>query len=175
MYRLRHVIFKERLDWSVCSNNGMEQDRYDKLDPVYMVATDGGNIAQGCWRILPTTGDYMLKNTFPVLLHGKSAPTDSNIWELSRFAIAPVDGSDFRQMNLGAVTYEMMRELLHFANSNSISHYVTVMSVALERLLRKIGLPMTRLGNGRAVKIGKVLSIACRIPINDEFSKAVGG
>ena len=41
----------------------------------------------GCWRLLPTTGPNMLKDTFPQLLHGHPAPHQTDVWELSRFAV----------------------------------------------------------------------------------------
>jgi len=46
------------------------------------------NAVVGCWRLLPTTGPYMLKDIFSHLLWGKPAPEQPDVWEISRFAIA---------------------------------------------------------------------------------------
>lgn len=40
MFRLRHAIFHDRLGWDVTSDNGMEHDEYDEINPVYMIVKD---------------------------------------------------------------------------------------------------------------------------------------
>ncbi|MCA8967775.1 MAG: acyl-homoserine-lactone synthase, partial [Planctomycetes bacterium] len=70
MFRLRDTVFHKRLGWDVDSRDGLEMDRYDELDPVYMLAHAAGTTVDGCWRLLPTLGDYMLRDTFPALLRG---------------------------------------------------------------------------------------------------------
>ncbi len=42
----------------------------------------------GSWRLLPTTGPYMLRDVFPQLLHGVAAPAAADTWEISRFAVS---------------------------------------------------------------------------------------
>lgn len=173
MFQLRHTVFKERLGWEVESSNGMETDHFDELDPVYMIAKDRQQGVSGCWRLLPTTGPYMLKDTFPQLLRGEPAPIDPAIWELSRFAVKPTASDDRRQANLGETTFAMMREVFTFGEQRGIESYVTVTSVALERMLRRIGLPIRRLGDGKAQRIGSVLSVACWIDLNEETRAAL--
>jgi len=173
MYRLRHTVFKDRLGWEVTSTDGMERDSYDEQGPIYMVAHNPRRQVDGCWRLLPTTGNYMLKDTFPQLLRGEVAPRSESIWELSRFAVMPAAGSDRRQVNMSGVTFSMMQRVFDFGLEHGIESYVTVTSVALERLLRKVGVPLRRFGDGRAQRIGKVLSVACRIPVNEQARLAV--
>ena len=84
MFRFRHRVFHERLGWEVESRNGLEMDRFDALDPVYMVSENIRKEIDGSWRLLPTTGPYMLKDTFPQLLRGEAAPRDPAVWEISR-------------------------------------------------------------------------------------------
>ncbi|MGH8604362.1 MAG: acyl-homoserine-lactone synthase, partial [Gammaproteobacteria bacterium] len=78
MFRLRHTVFRERLGWEVNGAQGQERDPYDDLAPVYIIARNDQRKVEGCWRILSTTGPYMLKDTFPELLRGEPAPTDPN-------------------------------------------------------------------------------------------------
>lgn len=172
MFSFRHRIFHDRLGWEVTSDHGMEYDHFDELDPVYILAKDQHKLVEGCWRLLPTTGPYMLKDTFPQLLAGESVPTDPNIWELSRFAVEP-GNSECQQARLNEVAMGMMRSAYEFAVAHDISHYVTVTSVALERLMKKAGVPMYRFGDGRAQRIGKVLTVACWIPIDDALKEAL--
>ena len=172
MFRLRHAVFKERLRWDVTSHEGMESDDYDNLDPVYMVFPNGSQV-DGCWRLLPTTGPYMLKDVFPELLCGEPAPRDPQIWEISRFAAAPKLKQDRRDTYLNSATVQMVRRIYDFGVENNIKSYVTVTSVAMERLLTRLGLPMQRLGDGKARMIGKVLTVACQLEVNEQFRRAV--
>ena len=73
MHRLRHRVFKERLRWDVQSKNGMERDEYDDLDAIYLLAYDDNEILRGTWRLLPTTGRYMLRDVFSRPYGGSAA------------------------------------------------------------------------------------------------------
>jgi len=173
MFKLRHLIFKERLGWDVQSVAGRERDHFDDLDPVYMVSESSAQSVEGCWRLLPTTGPYMLRDTFPELLRGEIAPAEDDVWELSRFAISPLGSADTRQVNFRPVTFDMMREVVEYGMRAGIEQYVSVTSVSLERLLRRVGIPMRRFGDGKAVRIGKVLSVAVWIDVNEHSLQAV--
>ncbi len=173
MFRFRHKVFFERLGWQVSSRDGLEQDRFDDLGPVYMVAGGHRREVEGCWRLLPTAGPYMLEETFPQLLRGRPAPKRSDIWEISRFAVLPGEGSSRKQAHLCALTFDLLRAGLEFAESRGIRHYVFVTTVAVERLMKRAGLPLRRFGDGRAQKVGKVLSVACWIDIDEETRRAI--
>jgi len=175
MFRFRHKVFRERLGWEVGSRHGLEIDHFDALEPVYMVSENARREVDGSWRLLPTTGPYMLKDTFPQLLRGEDAPQDPAVWEISRFATLAGEGRERAQANLGSVTFAMIRSLLPFAEKHGIRQYVFVTSVALERLVGRIGLPLRRFGDGRAQQVGKVLSVACWLDVDDRFRQAVGG
>ena len=175
MHRLRHTVFSERLQWDVRARDGMEIDDFDDIDPTYMIAKSTGGKVEGCWRLLSTIGPYMLKDTFPQLLRGEPAPCHPRIWELSRFAVAPAATDDRRQVNLGPVTFRMLERACDYAMANGIDSYVTATSVALERLMRRVGVPLRRFGDGKAVRIGRVLSVACWIDVTEEGRTAVFG
>jgi len=173
MFRFRHKVFHDRLGWDVASVDGREVDRFDELNPVYMVARNRVGTVEGCWRLLPTTGPYMLKDTFPELLQDESAPVASDIWELSRFAAESSDSGDLAQAAVSPVTFVMFQAMVDYALQHGIRQYVTVTSVALERLLRRMGMPVSRFGDGKARRIGKVLTVACRIEINTQMLRVV--
>ncbi len=139
MHKLRHRVFKERLGWNVTSINGEEYDEYDRLDPTYLLAmSDGGNVV-GSWRILPTTGPYMLRDTFPELLEGREAPSGPDLWEVSRFS---VDCEDLHGDTLSAVsqiTSELFCGLIEYCMSQNVREVVTVYDVRIARLLPRIG------------------------------------
>lgn len=173
MFRFRHKVFYERLGWEVGNENGMERDFYDEMDPVYIVARDHNEEIEACWRLLPTTGPYMLKNTFPQLLCGEGAPQDSNIWELSRFAVLPSNSTERTQAVLNSLTFDMIRSVYDFARQNNIQRYITVTSAALERLLKRTGLPIYRFGGHKPQRVGKIMTVACWVDINEQFRDVV--
>ena len=173
MHALRDTVFHKRLGWEVESRDGLEIDDYDGMDPLYMVAHASGPQVDGCWRLLPTTGPYMLRDTFPQLLCGEPAPCDPAIWELSRFAVAPTGASDRRQVNFSLLTFEMMQHVVDHALANGIRSYVTVTSASLERMLVRAGIPLRRFGNGRLTRVGKVQAVACWISMDEECREAV--
>ena len=119
MYCFRHKVFYERLGWDVGNENGMERDYFDELDPIYMLARNYHNEIEACWRLLPTTGPYMLKDTFPQLLCGDEAPHDPVIWELSRFAVLPSDSTEQTQATLNLLTFDMIRSVYDFAQQQT--------------------------------------------------------
>ena len=173
MFCFRYKVFYERLGWNVGNDNGMERDFYDELNPVYMVARNHMDEIEACWRLLPTTGQYMLKDTFPQLLCGDAAPQDPHIWELSRFAVLPSHSGENTQVAMNTLTFDMIRSVYDFAVRHGIQRYITVTSVALERLLKRTGLPIYRFGNHKAQYVGKVLTVACWVDINEQFRQVV--
>jgi acyl homoserine lactone synthase len=161
MYRLRARVFRDRMGWDVPTIAGMEIDGYDALGPYYMLIQNGDRHVCGCWRLMPTEGPNMLKDTFPQLLDGQAAPVGRHIWELSRFAIE-TDGT--QTFGFADLTMHAIHELVTFADRMSITRYVTVTTTAIERLLRRTGIEVTRLGP--PVKIGVERTIALDITVD---------
>jgi acyl homoserine lactone synthase len=142
MHVLRAKVFQGRLGWEVPVLSGMEIDGYDALEPLYMMMREPGGALRGCWRLLPTEGPYMLKDTFAQLLRGQPAPHGEHIWELSRFAIETKGG---RAFGFSEVTMASVGAIIRYAHEAGIERYVTVTTTAIERLLRRAGVVTTRL------------------------------
>ncbi|WP_435106295.1 acyl-homoserine-lactone synthase [Arhodomonas sp. AD133] len=172
VYRFRHDVFNKRLGWEVKSRRGRERDDFDDLDPVYIACRERDEVI-GTFRLLPTTGPYMLRDTFPELLRGEEAPCASDVWELSRFAVTARDPAARVQVTCSSETMEMMRACFRYAQDNGIREYVMVTSVAVERMLRAVGMNLVRFGDGKAVRVGKVLSVACRLTIDEALGRAL--
>lgn len=173
MFSLRHRVFRQKLGWKVTSLNGEERDDYDRLDPLYMVSLADGR-AHGCWRLLPTTGPYMLRDTFPELLRGEKAPEDAGIWEVSRFAITSPGRRQKGQIVLSDIAFEMFAQLIDFVDENAYGECVTVTSTAFERLMKSNGITLRRFGDGAATDVGGVESVACWIPLDARTRSAIG-
>jgi acyl homoserine lactone synthase len=161
MFRLRHAVFSERLHWDVNSENGMERDQFDQCDPVYVLVKEDSGDVVGMSRLLPTTGPYMMKDIFPQLLHGEPAPRNPTVWEISRFAFARskprAQGFGFSEIPL-----RILETAIKFGRNNGIHYYVAVVSTAIERMLRNMGLELTRFG--APVRIGNVMTVALWFP-----------
>lgn len=171
MYQFRHKVFHNRLGWSVNTDNGKEIDDFDKLNPYYVVDFNHQGSVDACWRILPTTGAYMLKDTFPQLLAGHAAPSADNIWELSRFAVDSRCGDNNKQAALNDLTYMLLQQGYLFAKNHGIDRYITVTSVAMERMLLNAGLQLIRFADLPAQKIGKVSTVACWLNVDEDYRR----
>lgn len=169
MFRLRHQVFKERLNWDVDSIDGQERDRFDDFDPIYMVVRSTDGEVQGSWRLLPTIGPNMLKDVFPVLLHGQSMPEDPLIWEVSRFSVhLPDSVGASRSASLGLVhdvTRRLLLELVRLGLSMGLTRVVSVSDLRFERILTRAGLPCTRFGP--PVTIGRTQAVAGWIEVSE--------
>lgn len=164
MHKLRARVFKGRMGWEIPILSGMEIDGYDAIEPIYMLIKSDAGVLCGCWRVLPTNGPYMLKDSFPQLLHGQPAPESNKIWELSRFAIE-TDGSEgFGFSNL---TLESIREMMAYGKKNGVKQYVTVTTTAIERLLRRAGASTSRLGP--PIVIGVENAVALYLNVSETY------
>jgi acyl homoserine lactone synthase len=147
-------------------------DGYDALGPHYMLIQDAGMKIRGCWRLMPTEGPNMLKDTFPQLLHGKAAPVGRHIWELSRFAIE-TDPENEQTFGFADVTMLAIQELVTFADRMGITRYVTVTTTPIERLLRRTGIEIARLGP--PLQIGVERAVALDIAVSEQTRNALFG
>ncbi len=166
MHRLRHRVFKERLDWDVLASGDMEIDEFDALHPAYLLQRANDGRVQGCVRLLPSTGPTMLRDAFPILLDGTSAPASSSVWESSRFALDI--GADARKAahGLAHATYELFAGMIEFGLSRRLTEIVTVTDARMERILRRAGWPLRRIGKPHA--IGNTLAVAGYLEISAE-------
>jgi acyl homoserine lactone synthase len=172
MHMLRYQVFRRRLNWEVPVDGEREQDDFDRLaDATYMVVRGDAGQVLGCWRLLPTEGPNMLRDTFPQLLEGAPAPRGTDIWELSRFATRSDGGGEAVAAFTRAMPLQMMRAVVDFARGHGIRRYVTVTTVAVERMLRSLGVNVSRLGAPATVGIER--AVALNIEIDAKTVSAV--
>jgi N-acyl-L-homoserine lactone synthetase len=162
MHRLRKEVFSDRLGWSVAVSGDLEVDEYDALAPVYVLSTTTSGDVLGGVRLLPTVGPYMLRNTFGALLNGVEAPESDVLWEASRFAVAKnsAKGED----GLAFATYELLIGVLQFSLAQDLEAIVCVVDVRMERVLRRAGWNLQRLGAAR--RIGSTVAVAGRLEVS---------
>jgi len=158
MHRLRFRVFKERLDWAVHAENGMERDRFDALEPVYLLHRGNDDQIQGCVRLLPSTGPNMLRDVFPQLLGGNPCPSDPRIWESSRFALELSPAMPRSENGLAKATFELFAGMIEFGLSRSLTGIMTVTDLRMERILRRANWPLERLGDAGMVGATKAVA-----------------
>lgn len=171
MHQLRARIFNDKKNWDVHVIDNKEVDEYDSLNPYYLlISNDMEDEVIGCWRILDTVGPYMLKDTFPELLHGKPAPQNPQTLELSRFVVRAQrpGNSTFSDITLRAI-----REVVKFSLSRQAHQLLTVTTVGVERMLKKTGISMTRFGP--SLRIGIEQAVALNIILDEKTLQALFG
>jgi N-acyl-L-homoserine lactone synthetase len=147
MHRLRFRVFKERLEWAVQTEDGLERDEFDTLVPAYLLHRGNDGRIQGCVRFLPSTGPTMLRDVFPQLLGGSPSSSDPKIWESSRFALELSPEMPRSESGLAMATFELFAGMIEFGLSRSLTGIVTVTDLRMERVLRRAGWPLERLGD----------------------------
>lgn len=167
VHHLRFRVFRERLNWDIPSVNQLERDDYDDQNPIVVLARARSSVI-GCCRLLPTTGRYMLKDTFPVLLGASKAPEVDDVWEISRFAVVKESRAG---LGFTEIPSALIREVVRFAQANGIRSYVFVTTVAFERLLRRMGVTIERFASPQQIGIER--SVALWMHIDDATVSAV--
>lgn len=164
MHRLRYRVFKLRMAWDVQTSGDTEIDDFDALHPAYLVQLCDNGRVQGSVRLLPTLGPTMLCDTFPTLLEGQPAPSAPLVWESSRFAIDVAADAPKGDHGLTRAAYELFAGMVEFGLSRQLTDIVTVTDVRMERILRRAGWPLRRIGNPSA--IGNTLAVAGYLEIS---------
>ncbi|MEH2549924.1 N-acyl-L-homoserine lactone synthetase [Bradyrhizobium sp. AZCC 2262] len=165
MHRLRYRVFKLRMAWDVHTSGDMEMDDFDALNPTYLVQLSDKGAIQGSVRLLPTLGPNMLRDTFPGLLDGEPSPSSPLIWESSRFAIDLAADAPKGDHGIANVTYELFAAMVEFGISRQLTDIVTVTDVRMERILRRAGWPLRRIGAPST--IGKTQAVAGYLTVSD--------
>lgn len=166
MYRLRFRVFKNRLDWDVEISGDMEVDEFDALHPAYLLQRANDGRVQGCVRLLPSIGPTMLRDTFPVLLDGIDAPASQSIWESSRYALDIHPDAPKASHGLANATYELLAGMIEFGLARHLTDIVTVTDARMERILRRAGWPLRRIGKPRS--LGNTLAVAGYLEISTQ-------
>jgi acyl homoserine lactone synthase len=165
MHCLRARVFGGRLGWNVTIANGREADEFDLLGPTYILALTAASQVVGCARLLPATGPTMLCEVFPQLIGGQGLQAHSGMVESSRFCVdTGLDGS--RGGLFRDATLAMLAGIVEWCIHEGFTEIVTATDVTLERVLRRAGWSLRRVGE--PVMIADTLSVAGILPANRE-------
>jgi len=166
VFRFRHNVFIRRLAWEIKSHEGLEFDEYDALLPVYMIARDSTHNLIALWRLLPTTGPYMLKNTFPDLFGERKAPKSKHVWEISRFAFDPLKIGPEQVSEFTQIAGKMFCALGEFGLENDIREVIAVYDYRITPILKSLS--CVPIWSGIPKKIGNSMAIAASFEVSQE-------
>jgi acyl homoserine lactone synthase len=165
MHRLRAKVFSDRLHWDVSCTGGLERDEFDELDPTYILALSARHRVIGCARLLPATGTTMLQQVFAQLLAAGTLETHEAMIESSRFCVDTSSeegrGADF----LHRATRTMFAGIIEWGMAHRHRELVTATDLRFERILKRAGWPMRRLGVPQMINETK--SVAGLLPLDE--------
>ncbi|MCM2457660.1 GNAT family N-acetyltransferase [Rhizobium sp. CG4] len=162
MYRLRSRIFHGRLAWDVDCTAGLEIDQYDDLNPTYILCLAGTGAVVGCARLLPAMQRNMLKEVFPQLLETGHLIAHNRMIESSRFCVDTVVSAAREQGGLHSATLALFAGIVEWSILHGYREIVTATDVRLERIFRRTGWSLTRLGP--PIQINETKSVAGVLP-----------
>ena len=178
LFRMRHRVFCEDLNWVPASPDGLEQDEYDRpsLEPIYLLTKNQSGRLGGCVRLLPTTAPYMLKNTFGHLWQGRTPIQDPCIWEASRFAIWKGHASAMLQMQPRKRAAELLQGMCEFGLSYGVDDYLVVVTPSMNALVTKLGATTEVFGSARDREGQTILAARCEVSLNvlDRLRRSTG-
>src|SRR5262249_27248323 len=157
MFLLRAKVFNDRLGWDVKVSDTRERDRFDELNPLYVVEIDEHRNVLASLRLLPTTGPHMLSDVFSELLEPEEIIRSPRVLESSRFS-ANTELLGHLQNGLSTVTGKLLCALLETARAAGVDFVISVYDVRMERILRRAGCGFERLCQPK--RIGDVMTVA---------------
>lgn len=124
MHHDRKRVFVDQLGWQLPSaGSWLEVDAYDNEYTVYLIVCAGGggrHLASA--RLLPTTRPHMLNTIFADLSEGGPV-TGDDVWESSRFTIAP---TGMRGTEIMRLSQYLALAHVEFALLNGITRYTMI-------------------------------------------------
>lgn len=173
MHRLRARVFRERMNWDVEVRDGREKDQFDACRPTYVLAISDRTQVAGCARLLPATGPTLLSVLFPELVGSNLFKPHAAMVESSRFCVDTSIETVRAGEGLHGATWTMFAAIIEWSMANGYSELVTVTDVRIERILRRAGWPMARIGEPKP--IGNTTAVVGLLPIDQASFECAAG
>lgn len=124
MHHDRKRVFVDQLGWQLCApGSWLEIDQFDTEYTVYLIACAAGDERHlASVRLNPTTRPHMLNTIFTQLCDGGPVVAD-DVWESSRFTIAPLGMRGTEVMRLSQY---LALAHVEFARLNGIRRYTMI-------------------------------------------------
>jgi N-acyl-L-homoserine lactone synthetase len=158
MFRLRARVFGERLKWTVQITDGLERDRFDDENPVYVIHSDDGKRVLGSLRLLPTTGPTLFSEVFADTLADAAQLCSPTIWECTRLCVDERFAAEFGADHVAQTAGALVAALGEMGLSAGIESYLGNFDALMFRIYRRLGCEVEVLGQtdryGRRVYLG---------------------
>lgn len=163
-FEFRYDLFVKTLGWQLEANANRETDQFDHDYAEYCVVSENNSIIAG-FRAIRSDHPYLAAEIFPKLATTKPYPRRADIWEISRFGIAPhLAGTDLAKIN-----YSLM---MRFARHRNATALVALADLIYERYLRTLGIATRRYGPPQVIGTDgfgrKLRCVAGEIPLLDQ-------
>ena len=162
MHRLRARVFRDRLNWDVDVRDEREADSFDDCRPTYILAITDRNAVVGCARLLPATGPTLLSVLFPELRERGLIKPHVAMIESSRFCVDTSLEAGGGGEALHEATRTTFPPLIGRSMADGYSELITATDVRIERILRRAGWPMSRIGEPK--KLGNTDAVVGLLP-----------
>ena len=168
MHQLRARVFHDRLNWNVKVRDGRERDEFDLCQPTYILVVDARETVVGAVRLLPATGPTLLSLLFPELGgRGLFRPHAAMI-ESSRFCVDTSVTAAYEPGGQGqalhSATWTLFAAIIEWSMANGYGELITATDLRIERILRRAGWPMARIGDPKP--IGNTKAVVGLLPTN---------
>ena len=155
MHQLRARVFHDRLNWDVKVRDGRERDEFDLCQPTYILVVDARETVVGAVRLLPATGPTLLSLLFPELGgRGLFRPHAAMI-ESSRFCVDTSVTAAYEPGGQGqalhSATWTLFAAIIEWSMANGYGELITATDLRIERILRRAGWPMARIGEPKPI------------------------
>ena len=135
MFKARAAVFKDRLEWAVDVRDGRERDRYDDLDPLYLISVGPNGMPRASIRLMPTTGPTLLSDVFADSFDEPVDLKSATLWEATRFCIHP-DADPRAEQSIAA---EMLMGICEVGLMSGLTGIIGVYDPRLIRIYGRIG------------------------------------
>ena len=168
MHQLRARVFHDRLNWDVKVRDRRERDEFDLCQPTYILVVDAQEAVVGAVRLLPATGPTLLSVLFPELGgQGLFRPHAAMI-ESSRFCVDTSLPAAYEPGGQGqalhSATWTLFAAIIEWSMANGYDELITATDLRIERILRRAGWPMARIGDPKP--IGNTKAVVGLLPTN---------
>lgn len=127
IYRLRHKVFFEKLNWQVESKSGLEIDQYDEQNMYYLMYKDKEGIVRGCLRVVEMTNLCMFDGPFQFALPDLKNFKRPGYWEVSRLAIDFEYNATFKKQEAARISRLLFAALIYFGlHIKKVEYYLGI-------------------------------------------------
>lgn len=140
MYRFRHRIFFDKLNWDVNSQDDMEKDEYDEKETYYLIYKDEEGIIRGCVRFIEMINNCMFDGPFKDALPNVKEFKRQGYWEITRFAV-DTNPEYYKLSGNRNIAKIIWAGIIKFAiKSKRVECYMATTYLAFKKLSERYGL-----------------------------------